>query len=208
MLPPEESPEFLRFRASQHERGSTRLVQTEMFALITAIVTLAIRHGLRQSSDQQTDLLGVLIVMASLTIAVSCITRYRWSLRRSSFLKEHWAKVSFAGLFCFGSMLVFSTAHLLPFIDGPAGQRFEWLYVYSEGLILVLGLLQGLSASRAYTSKGINPALLLVGSFVVLVMIGTFLLMLPRARAVMPGDSVVETHRLRPLFSRQLQPVV
>ncbi|MDG2389136.1 MAG: potassium transporter TrkG [Planctomycetaceae bacterium] len=192
MLPSEETPEFLRFRASQHERGSTRLVQIEMFALITAIVTLAIRHGLRQSSDQQTDLLGILIVIASLMISVSCITRYRWSLRRSSFLKEHWAKVSFAGLFFVGSIFVFSMAHRLPFIDGPAGQRFEWLYAYSEGLILILGLLQSLSVSRAYASKGINPALLLVGSFVVLVTIGTFLLMLPRARAVMPGVSAAE----------------
>jgi len=190
MLSPEEPQEFLHFRASQHERGSVRLVKAEVIALITAMITIAVRHGLRQSSDQQTDLLGGLIVIASLLIAVSCIVRYRWSLRRSSFLREHWGKVSFAGLFLVGSVTVFSVAHLLPVISGPAGPRFEWLYAYSEGLILSLGIFQGLSVSRAYASKGINPALLLAGSFVVLVTIGTFLLMLPRARAIGPDQTV------------------
>ena len=139
MLSPEEPQEFLHFRASQHERGSVRLVKAEVIALITAMITIAVRHGLRQSSDQQTDLLGGLIVIASLLIAVSCIVRYRWSLRRSSFLREHWGKVSFAGLFLVGSVTVFSVAHLLPVISGPAGPRFEWLYAYSEGLILSSG---------------------------------------------------------------------
>lgn len=190
MLSSDESPDFLRFRESQHERGSTRLVRTEIAALIVAMISMAIRHGLRQSTELQTDLLGGVIVLASLLISISCIVRYRWSLRQSSFLGEHWAKVGFAGFFLIGSMIVLAIAHQLPVIDGPSGPRIEWMYAYSEGLILVLGFLQGLSVSRAYASKGINPALLLVGSFVVLVTIGTFLLMLPRARAPLPGDEV------------------
>lgn len=191
MSSPDESPEYLRFRESQHEQGSIRLVRLELIALIAAVISSAIRHGLRQSTELQTDLLGGLIVLASLSISISCSVRYHWSLRRSSFLSVHWAKVGFAGLFLLGSAIVFLIAHQLPVIEGPSGQRVEWLYVYSEGLILILGFLQGLSVSRAYASKGINPAILLVGSFVVLVVIGTFLLMLPRARAPLPESEAI-----------------
>lgn len=192
MPAPDEHPEYLRFRDSVHERGSTRLVNLENAGLVIALIATAVHHGLRSSTEQESVLLGVIVLLMAAGISVSCLVRYRWSLRRASFRRENWAKVGFTGLFVFGAILVASTAHLLPPIDGRLGPRTSWLFAFAELVMLCLGLLQGLSVSRSYASKGINPALLLIGSFAVLITIGTFLLMLPRARAQDPSLKVHE----------------
>jgi trk system potassium uptake protein TrkH len=190
MSAPDDSSEFLRFRESVHERGSTRLVNLENAALVIALVATAIRHGLRQSTERESELLGAIVMLMAAGISVSCIVRYRWSLRRASFRRENWAKVGFSGLYLLGIVLVVSFATSLPPLDEGFGPRVSWSFAFSEVLILILGFLQGLAVSRAYAAKGINPALLLVGSFAVLITIGTFLLMLPRSRAQLPGAEI------------------
>jgi len=189
---PDDPPEYLRFRESVHERGSARLVNLENTALAIALVATAVRHGLRQSTEQESVLLGMNVLLMAGVIAVSFVTRYQWSLRRASFRRQNWAKVGFTGMLALGLLLVVSFASSLPQLGGRLGPRTSWSFSYTEFLIVILGILQGLAVSRAYASKGINPALLLVGSFAVLIAIGTFLLMLPRSRAQVPGADVPE----------------
>lgn len=198
MPAPDHPPEYLRFRDSVNELGSARLVNFENAGLVIAIVATAVRHGLRSSTEQESGLLGAIVLLMGIGISISILVRYRWSLRRASFRRENWAKAGFAGLFIFCTVLAASIAHWLPQIGGGLGPRTNWSFATAEFLIVILGFLQGLSVSRGYASKGINPAVLLVGSFAVLITIGTFLLMLPRARAQDPG---LETPRGAPFVT-------
>ena len=85
MPAPDEHPEYLRFRDSVHERGSTRLVNLENAGLVIALIATAVHHGLRSSTEQESGLLAAIVLLMAAGISVSCLVRYRWSLRRASF---------------------------------------------------------------------------------------------------------------------------
>ena len=65
-MPDSDDPSgYLRFRDSLHKRGAVRLVKLENAGLIGALIATAVRHGLRSSTEQESGLLGVLVLVGS-----------------------------------------------------------------------------------------------------------------------------------------------
>lgn len=121
------------------------------------------------------------LVIACMTVITLGITlRFRWSLARPSFARRHVWTVGAAVAWTLGVAASLSLGSL---IHGPtetwAETAWRWVTVISETVIAVYGLSGGVKGLRKAASGGMNPAFLLVGSFVLLIGAGTLLLLLP-----------------------------
>lgn len=198
MPEPNESRSILRLQESVHEKRAVRLSKLEGIALVLGLCATALRHGLRKAvSDEGAKLqeyasLGAAIVLLSVFLIFSYSLRYRWSLRRTSFLTRTWPKLAFAILWTAGFMTIQIFGPILPVPDMHLAPRIVWYIRLSESLMILLGIVQAVQVSRALAARGVNPALLLVGSFGILITVGTLLLMLPAARAGYHNGAVNE----------------
>jgi len=158
-------------------------------AQLLGVSCMVIGHGLRRTGISPWEFgLPVMLAMAVITIAIW--KRFHWSLARLSFTKRHFPTVAAAMIWTGGIVLITIIGPVLPDTNGPlaGGPRFWW-YVHLSELILFIysgvGLVRGL---RKLTAGGINPAFLLVSSFLALITVGTLTLMLPICRNVPPSE--------------------
>ncbi|QDU40205.1 Ktr system potassium uptake protein B [Maioricimonas rarisocia] len=150
-------------------------------AQVVGVVSVAVGHGLR-NVEAYPWAFELIAVLAMASVSGGILARYRWSLRRPSFFSRHRPEVVAAALWSAGVLLAVIFGPLLPFDESVNNSRWLAITRLSEFLIVAYALAGAIRGIRRIAARGTNPALLLVGSFVVLVALGTAALMLPRAR--------------------------
>lgn len=166
-----------------------RLRQLEVTSQVIGLVAAVVRHGLQPTPDNKHVELGLIVILAMMVITVSTGFRYRWSLLRPAFFKQNAGSEFFSLLWLVGLLAILIFAPILPDWKGLTTHRGFAFIACSELFILLRGVAGVVSLTRKAASGGVNPALVLVLSFVVLIAVGTLLLLLPRARAeTAPAD--------------------
>lgn len=182
MLSEQEEVELILSQRSRFPARARWLRRVDALCQIIGVSAVAIGHGLE--SERIWDMAwDVFPVLAMFTIAVSIVFRYRWSVLKPSFASRHRAVVWFSILWGASATLVIIFVPLMREGGGTFAGRWNGLVAVSEGWICLYSVTGVVRGIRNAAARGVNPALLLVGSFAVLIGVGTALLMLPRCRA-------------------------
>lgn len=162
-----------------------RLKWVEGFLQVMGVGATIIQHGLHNLTQTGKWELGLAVFLTMLALTVILALRYKWSLAKPSFFARHRALVIISGVWVIGTIGLIIFGPLLPELDGRSQDpRPRALLLWSEFCLVLRAILGSLLLTRRSTARmGTNPALLLVGSFIVLIATGTILLMLPRAYA-------------------------
>ncbi|KAA0142491.1 ATPase [Gimesia chilikensis] len=174
---------------THHPRRCRRLRRLEIIALIVGLISTVILHGLLKITTVVHWELGAAIIVAMSYFTISLMLRYGWHLDRKEFFKTHLAHFFFCGLWLIASLLIISLHDLLP-DDAPT--RLNLILGVSEFCIILRSLYETILLIRRVSSRGWNPALIVVTSFLVLISVGTILLMFPSARIQDPAAKTTE----------------
>ncbi len=166
-----------------HPNGAIWLRRVDAIAQLVGVSLLVIGHGMRRSGIQPWEFGTIqILVMAVITFAIGL--RFRWSLARYSFSRRHFPTVAAGVLWVIGMVGITILGPVLPDTNGllTGGPRF-WGYVHLSEIILGLYAFTGFAHGlRTAASGAVNPAFLLVASFLALIGVGTIALMLPICR--------------------------
>ncbi|MCH9655643.1 MAG: potassium transporter Trk [Planctomycetes bacterium] len=160
----------------------------EIIAIIIGLISTVILHGLLKITTIVHWELGATIVLAMFYFTLSLLIRYVWNLSRKEFLKQNLIYLTISGLWLLAILVILIIHDLIPKSPG----RLELILDVSEICIVLRGLYETIILIRRVSSRGWNPALIVVGSFVVLISIGTILLMFPSARAQDPAATTTQ----------------
>ena len=165
------------------------LRRTDAIAQIVGAGGIVIGHGLRQSGLISPAFGGVVLAAMAL-IAVGISIRFRWSLAKESFSRRHFATVAISTFWIVGLILAIILGPILPDTngDGPGGARWWGVVHVSEILLAFYSLIGAVRGIRRFAAGGVQPAILLVSSFLALITLGTIALMLPVCRATPAGQ--------------------
>ena len=163
--------------------GQRRAVgATEVIAQFIGVTAAILRHGLRDLTTPLSYELGGLVVLSLVTLTSMIVLRDRASLTRDSFRQRYRFRFTLCTIWiaiC-GAILLFG-----PTLLGlPAGTtRFSAILAWSDIVILLRAAAATIGATRGVTAGTFSPAMLLIGTFAILITVGTMLLMLPKCRA-------------------------
>ncbi|QDU80923.1 Ktr system potassium uptake protein B [Polystyrenella longa] len=153
---------------------------------VVGMLAVVIHHGLARFSEANTREINVLVLLCMLMITFSVTIRYFFSRVRKSFLSQH--RIHFL------ASLVWLIG--LAFIGGGVRQSIglfsqidtDWhlAIFWTEFCLVFRGIWRLLHTVNRLSRTGNNPAILLGGSFLFLIIVGTGLLMLPVSRAQPP----------------------
>ena len=176
-------------RGTQTPERDRKLKQLEVIALVIGVIAAVVERGLMHITTVRHWELGFLIVLSMFLMTGGAAMRGRSSLSRSTFFKDNRPAVVLGIIWAVGFVLILIFGPFLPDWSGRPVERAHAILGLSELLVVLRGMAAiGRITSRA-TAGGINPALVLVGTFVLLIGIGTVLLMLPRSRSdLAPAD--------------------
>ncbi len=152
--------------------------------MILGVSAVMVGHGRDRSDLQHHWQFDALAFGSMLWLSGSLLIRYSWSRTRRTYLREHRVPCLISALWVIGQLTAIILAPKLPEWSGHISSRWEAVVEVSEILLLLSAVSAVLSAIRGAAAERYNPALVLVGSFVLLIAIGTGLLLLPRARAI------------------------
>ena len=164
-------------------KRAQRLRQWEVFFQCAGVAAAIVRHGLHPTPDDKHIELGLIVILAMAAVTVSLAVRRHWSLARSTFFTKNLAAGLFSTSWLAGLLAIVIFGPILPDWQGIFGNRGFAIIACSELFILLRGAAGIVALTRKAAAGGVNPALVLVVSFVLLIAAGTALLMLPRARA-------------------------
>lgn len=181
-------PSRLQYQ-THHPRRSRTLRRLEIIALIISLVATVILHGLLKITTIVHWELGCTIVIAMVYFTLSLTIRYIWHLSRKEFIKKYLAYIFISGLWLLSSIAILIFHDLFP---GDAPGRLELVLGVSELCVILRSLYETILLIRRVSSRGWNPALIVVASFLILISIGTILLMFPTARVQDPTDNATE----------------
>lgn len=150
------------------------------FIGLSAIVML---HGFHVMEPHVGSLLAASILIALFLPLASVITRYTWSLTKSTFLKDNAGNVLLFYLWLTGLLMLSSMALMQPSTGISMSRLFGW----GECIVFCRGILELLTVIQWIAQAGWNPAMVLASSFVALITFGMLILMLPLCR---PEDQV------------------
>ncbi len=189
------------FKSSESETLFPQRVQTlrklEIVSVVVGILATVIQHGLLRLTKPLVWELGSVVILSVTFSAASVALRYYWSRVRPTFIRENRSVVVLASLWLLGILAILLLGPLLPDWSGRPTGRGAAILSLAELLIVLHGLAGVVAFTGRAAAGGLNPSLLLVLTFVALVAIGTFLLMLPRARSTVPGPDEPFTDQLR-----------
>ena len=178
------------------------LRRMDAVAQVIGMGGVIVGHGIRRTGILPWEF-GLIVFLAMASIAGAIAVRFRWSLAKISFFHRHLWTVLAGAIWAVGIVGATILAPVLPDINGPlpGGSRW-WGYVQLSEVVLVLysltGLIRGL---RRAAAGGINPAFLLVCSFLIMIGIGTVVLMLPICRHISPPAPLESAPLLTALFT-------
>ncbi len=162
-------------------KRETRLLALEVICQIVGVLAAITERGLVGVSRLLYAELIFVVLLSMTFLSCSLYFRFKWSRTRVTFLRSEWVSVLFSGIWVVGTICILLFG---PLIERTALHytRWEVFVALSEILIILRGVTAIIVAARRAAAGGINPALILVGSFLVLICVGTFLLSMPRAR--------------------------
>jgi trk system potassium uptake protein TrkH len=171
-------------------------------AQIIGIAALIIGHGQRRTGILPWEC-GLIVIGSMFCISMAIALRYRWSLARLSFGYRHLWTVLAAIFWGVGMVIMTIIGPLLPDINAESfGDSRWWSYVNLSEVILILYSISGfVRGVRQAASGGVNPAVLLVMSFVILITAGTLILMLPVCHRSPLDEPLVGAPWLTALFT-------
>ena len=173
---------FLLNHRSLYPERDRRFRRIDAVLLVLGIVAVVFLQGLRDAPFAVRVELGLFLMAALAFLTTSLVLRYRWTLTRTSFVQEHRIAFLVSMAWGIGLLGVLLFGPVLKFADGDT--RFDGFTLVSEFAVLLRGIIETIRLIRRATAGATDPAIVLVGSFVVLIVIGTALLMMPRARAI------------------------
>lgn len=161
-----------------HTVAARRLQQVEMVTMIGCLAAIVMHRGLRAVEMPLSWEFGVPIFLGMLFLVFSLFLRRSWSRTKQTFVRENRFRFVLAVVWMAG---VLFTVMFGPFVDET--RSIDVIHL-TELCFVLRALVGGAHMVRELTatSNG-NPALMLVATFVVLIVLGTTLLMLPRAYA-------------------------
>ena len=164
-----------------HPRWSRFLRRFEdVCSLAGACATLA-EYELLGKLPELTTLTTVVIYASLLLPFLAQLLQYGWSRARASFLEERRPDLLISLIWVAGMFILPVVARLGPSLS-PTEDFSDLLLGWSQLMTLVRGGRWLYQAVHAAAAAGMNPALVLVMSFALLIGIGTLLLMSPRSR--------------------------
>ncbi|MEW4490844.1 potassium transporter TrkG [Thalassoglobus sp. JC818] len=175
-------------RPTRHPQRAQFLRRCDSLAQVVGVAAILVGHGLRRSGQTSPEF-GAVVIFAMALISFGIAVRFRWSLAQQSFSRRHLPTVAAAGVWGLGMILAIILGPILPDTNGTGlgGGRWWGMVHLSEivlGLYSIAGMVQGI---RRLAGNGVQPTFLLIGSFLVLITVGTVALMLPIARNPIPG---------------------
>ncbi len=173
---------------THHPKRCRLLRRLEIVATIVGLIATVILHGLLKITTIVHWELGSTIVLAMFYFTLSLSIRSMWHLSRKDFVKQNLIYLSISGLWLLAILAILIFEDLFP--DSPG--RLELILDASEFCIILRGLYETINLIRRVSSRGWNPALIVVASFLILISIGTILLMFPTARAQDPTTKATE----------------
>ncbi len=169
---------------SLYPEAVKRLKWGETFLQVLGISAAVIQHGLQNLTRNVQWELGIAVFVSMFGLTAILAMRYRWSLAKPSFYQRHRALVLISAGWCVMTLAIIIFGPLIPPIQGQPIGRPLALLLASELCLVLRAFLVAMTFTRRTTARmGTNPALFLVGSFVFLVIVGTVLLMMPKAYA-------------------------
>ncbi len=189
-------------RDTQHPHRCVWLRRADVVWLTVGIAAVLLSHSVRASANYEIPWeLPVIAFTAMLWLTGSLVVRYRWSLAKPTFLKTHQLAALVSALWGIGLIAVVIVGPALLEWSSRSVGRWDGMVIVSEIALLLFGAMSLLSSLRGAAAGPLNPALLLVASFVGLVAVGTLLLMLPRARVRMHGGPAESVPFVTALFT-------
>ncbi len=162
--------------ARDRQRLTERALTTERVLQAVGVAAIVLHRSSRQLESITDIPLGSLMLLIMISFSAGLALRYYWSVERSQYWGENRAALAVCGLWLIGVIVVLLTG-------GSEQGRFETVLDVSEAAVLLRAAVGLVFLIRWISSGGRNPAFILAVSFLVLVVVGTGLLMLPRARA-------------------------
>ncbi|MDQ3332048.1 MAG: hypothetical protein M3552_15570, partial [Planctomycetota bacterium] len=167
-----------RFRPGQRRA----ITSAEVIAQVVGAIAAILRYGLRDLTRPLSYELGALVLIALMTLALTLFLRDRASLARETFRQQYRFRFTLYAIWvAISAAIVLFGPNLLGFPQGTT--RLSALLVWSDVVILLRATAALIGATRGVTAGTISPAMLLIGTFAILITVGTMLLMLPRCRA-------------------------
>ena len=157
-------------------------------AAAAAVAALALEHGFHDP-PVNVDLLHVIQVCVLGVFVLDRLVRLVLSRQRKQYLKENWidyALIAVAGC----------VAAAAPRFQTPALSAATIYVVITQVYILSVLVVRIVGFQVRVAGTGVHPIWMLIGSFVLVILFGTGLLMLPRAAPDVPGDPVTLTDAL------------
>ena len=174
------SHEELTVQVTLHPLLELWLQQIDILSGVAGVIAVILIHGFRNQDPVMIRILAAAILAANLAPMISLGLRYFWSLTRSTFLRENVA----SSLFCIAWIVGLVIIRFLNFFRGPDALPTDGVLALSEIIAFGRGTFELIRVTQQIAHARLNPALVLVVSFVALIGTGTLLLMLPRCRPV------------------------
>ncbi|MCA9041679.1 MAG: hypothetical protein KDA65_15105 [Planctomycetaceae bacterium] len=153
---------------------------------VLGMFAVVIHHGLARFSEANTSEINTLLLLCMVLITGSVIVRYFFSRVRKSFFRQHRTHFLTSAVWLLGLLLIVGgireSFELLSQVETDWRLSIYW----TEFCLVFRGLWRGLHVVNRIALSGNNPAMLLGGSFLVLITVGTGLLLLPLSRAQSP----------------------
>lgn len=162
-----------------------------IFIAVLAIVSLAAEYGFYLSPKVQSVLHGTDVIIVWYFV-VYAIAKLLLVYDRRAYLKNHWFNylvvfLVFLETIFFIRLLGFSLFR--SFFRGRELIQLTKFYIIGFQISIILSVIsQGIKINQKIASFRFHPAQILMGSFLIIILIGTGLLLLPKA--VSPGNSL------------------
>ncbi len=176
----------LSTRDTLHPRRVRWLAWIDPLVLIVGVSAVMVGHGRDQTLSHPWQF-DALAFGAMLWLSGSLLVRYVWSRTQRTYVREHRAQCLVALVWMIATLLAVIFAPKLPDWTGRPVSRWSGMVFVADLALLAQTVATLLAVVRGAAAERLNPGLVLTGSFVGLIAIGTALLLLPTARASTAG---------------------
>ena len=154
--------------------------------LAVTILCLLLEHGRRQLLMTALERAGAFSILTLIVTAIHLCVQASYPDRRRTLVSDHWPRLIVVGVWLLGLLSVTTLSNWL------LGGRFSWqvsLLRWSEACVVLQALFGFVDLLRLVSTRDRDAAGVFVASFVILILVGTLLLMLPISRASESGEN-------------------
>ena len=170
-----------QFAANRKRKLAVRLRASELIATMIGFFVVLIHAGFINVGEERVPELNFIVILTMSWLSISRLVRFVVNRNRKPVAERLIAgRMLVPCTWGIGLLLIYTTG-IAPFTSRSSN------VFWSDLMIAIDGLLAVLYGCRALAARTQNSAVLLVGSFVVVITIGTLLLMLPACRTIAAG---------------------